>query len=293
MNINFNLAFNACITIVFYLYYVYCCKFSIFKTLFPVMRVRVLSILSFLLFTLWSHGQSTDSRSFQLEWEQSQLRSSRHGINLRVPTVRNQGFDANALPTYSTSFNVQNKGIVLDYQIINVKFSSISDQEMSGIRQADVPNALDPKFFLSSVRGKTLGTIDINPLIRQGGQVRKVTSFTLNYTLGADGTSGSSNRSATVTMKDNSVLRTGTWYKFRIDTTGIFKIDKELLEEIGVNTSALDPRNIRIYGNGGAMLPQRNDAFRYDDLEENAIYVEGDADGVFDDSDYILFWSGA
>jgi len=290
VNINFNLAFNACITIVFYLYYMYCCKFSTFKTLFPVMRVRALSILLLFVFTFWSHGQVSDSRSFELEWEQSQLRSSKHGINLQVPAVRNQGFDANALPTYSTSFNVQNKGIVLDYQIINVKFSSISDQEMSGIRQADIPNALDPKFFLSSVRGKTLGTIDINPLIRQGGQVQKVTSFTLNYNLGANRASGSSNRSATFAKKDNSVLRTGTWHKFRIDTTGIFKIDKKLLEEIGVSTSGLDPRNIRIYGNGGAMLPQRNDAFRYDDLEENALHVQGEEDGVFDDSDYILFY---
>ena len=96
----------------------------------------------------------------------------------------------------------------------------------------------------------------------------------MNYTWGKPREPGSSNRSSHAGLsKTNSVLRTGTWYKFRIDTTGIFKIDRELLQEMGINTSGLDPRNIRIFGNGGAMLPQRNDQFRYDDLEENALYI--------------------
>ncbi len=254
------------------------------------MRTRALSLLLFLIFTLWSHSQVSDSQSFELVWEQSQLQSSRYGIDLRIPTVQNQGFDSSGLPMYSASFNVQNKGIVLDYQIINVKFSSISSQELSGIRQEDIPSSLDPKFSLSSIRGKTLATIDINPLIRQDGQVKKIVSFTVNYTIGGEGGPNTMNRSGITSFKDNSVLRTGTWYKFRIDTTGIFKIDRELLQEIGINTSGLDPRNIRIYGNGGAMLPQRNDQFRHDDLEENALYIEGEQDGVFDDSDYILFY---
>ena len=254
------------------------------------MRARALSLLLFLIFTLWSHGQVSDSQSFELIWEQTQLQSSRYGIDLRIPTVQNQGFDANGLPMYSASFNVQNKGIVLDYQIINVKFSSISVQELSGIRKEDIPSSPDAKFSLSSIRGKTLATIDINPLILQDGQVKKIVSFTVNYTIGSEGESNALNRSRVTSFKDNSVLRTGTWYKFRIDTTGIFKIDRELLQEIGINTSGLDPRNIRIYGNGGAMLPQRNDQFRYDDLEENALYIEGEQDGVFDDSDYILFY---
>ncbi|MGA9271519.1 MAG: type IX secretion system sortase PorU [Lutimonas sp.] len=254
------------------------------------MRVRALSFLLFLLFTVWSHSQVSGSQSFVLEWDQTQLRSPRYGIDLSVPSIRNQGFDANALPTYSASFNVQNKGIVLDYQIINVKFSSISGQELSGVRQEEIPASLDPRFTLSTVRGRTIGTVDIHPLIRQDGQVKKVVSFTLEYSMGSGGESSALNRSTLASSKDNSVLGTGSWYKFRIDTTGIFKIDKELLEAIGINTSGLDPRNIRIYGNGGAMLPQRNDQFRYDDLEENALFIEGEQDGEFDDSDYILFY---
>ncbi|GGH01595.1 peptidase C25 [Polaribacter pacificus] len=87
-----------------------------------------------------------------------------------------------------------------------------------------------------------------------------------------------------------SVLSNGDWYQFSIDTTGVFKLDKEFLTKLGINTSTLDPKNIRVFGNGGAMLPEKISDFRYDDLQETAIYVEGETDGVFHETDYVLFY---
>ena len=89
----------------------------------------------------------------------------------------------------------------------------------------------------------------------------------------------------------SSVLASGNWYKFSVDTTGVFKIDKNLLQEIGVSTTELNPKNIQIFGNGGTLLPVLNSAFRNVDLQENAIYVEGEADGTFDANDFILFYA--
>jgi len=89
----------------------------------------------------------------------------------------------------------------------------------------------------------------------------------------------------------NSVLATGNWYKFSVDTTGVFKIDLSLLQKMGINTTNLDPRNIKIFGNGGVLLPQRNSDFRYDDLVENSIFIAGESDGVFNAEDYILFYA--
>lgn len=90
---------------------------------------------------------------------------------------------------------------------------------------------------------------------------------------------------------NNSVLSTGDWYQFSIDTTGVFKIDRTLLQQIGISTSNLNPKKIHIYGNGGQLLPELNSEFRYDDLQENAIYVAGENDGSFDANDYILFYA--
>ena len=89
----------------------------------------------------------------------------------------------------------------------------------------------------------------------------------------------------------NSVLRAGDWYKFSVDTTGVFKIDRNFLQQLGISTNNLNPKKIQIYGNGGQLLPEKNEEFRYDDLQENAIYVEGEQDNTFDANDYILFYA--
>lgn len=92
-------------------------------------------------------------------------------------------------------------------------------------------------------------------------------------------------------FKSSSVLATGNWYKLATTQTGIYKISKTFLKNMGLDVSVIDPRKIQIYGNGGTMLPELNSAFRYDDLEENTIQIIGENDGVFDDADYILFYA--
>lgn len=89
----------------------------------------------------------------------------------------------------------------------------------------------------------------------------------------------------------NSVLSDGNWYKFAIDTTGVFKIDRAFLQQLGISTNNLNPKKIHIYGNGGHLLPELNADFRYDDLQENAIFIMGEEDNSFDSNDYILFYA--
>jgi len=91
-------------------------------------------------------------------------------------------------------------------------------------------------------------------------------------------------------QSQDSVLSDGTWYKFSIDTTGVFKIDTNFLQDLGVSINDVDPRNIKIYGNGGALLSENISESRYDSLQENHIYIKGEGDGVFDNDDYILFY---
>ncbi len=89
----------------------------------------------------------------------------------------------------------------------------------------------------------------------------------------------------------NSVLSTGSWYKIGVVQRGIHKLNAADLQRAGLNVSGIDPRHIRLFGNGGAMLPQANAAPRPDDLVENSILVEGETDGRFDASDYVLFYA--
>ena len=93
-----------------------------------------------------------------------------------------------------------------------------------------------------------------------------------------------------IAQTENSVLSKGEWYKFSIDTTGVFKIDLDVLKDMGVNTTNLNPKNIRIYGNGGAMLSELNQQQNALTLKENALFVKGEDDGVFHADDYVLFY---
>jgi hypothetical protein len=87
-----------------------------------------------------------------------------------------------------------------------------------------------------------------------------------------------------------SVLSSGNWYKVSVEEDGVYKITYSLLQKMGIDPSKIDPRKLRVYGNPGGMLPQPNNTARISDLVENAIHVQGEADGKFDKSDYILFF---
>jgi hypothetical protein len=89
----------------------------------------------------------------------------------------------------------------------------------------------------------------------------------------------------------SSVLQTGRWYKVAVSKDGVYRISFDTFKKMGFDPSKTDPRKIKIYGNTGGMLPQANNVSRANDLTENAILVQGEADGVFNSGDFILFYA--
>ncbi|GAB4000423.1 type IX secretion system sortase PorU [Spirosoma daeguense] len=87
-----------------------------------------------------------------------------------------------------------------------------------------------------------------------------------------------------------SVLKEGVWIKIGVTTSGVYKLDQAQLVRLNPAFANADPRKIRLYGNGGAMLPQSNSTARANDLIENAIQVTGETDGRFDASDVVVFF---
>lgn len=100
----------------------------------------------------------------------------------------------------------------------------------------------------------------------------------------------SSTRSASRTYRSSSLMASGEWYKLAVHQTGIHQITYGQLQEMGINVASIDPRNIRVFGYGGKMLPENSGEPRYDDMMENAIFVYGEQDGRMDPQDYILFY---
>jgi hypothetical protein len=91
--------------------------------------------------------------------------------------------------------------------------------------------------------------------------------------------------------QQNSVLSSGDWYKLGVSNNGIYKLSYSDLQDLNIQLSDLDINSIKIYGNGGGMLPHLNSDFRDDDLEENAVFVyDYNNNGYFNSDDYVLFY---
>ncbi|MCF8369509.1 MAG: type IX secretion system sortase PorU [Bacteroidales bacterium] len=89
---------------------------------------------------------------------------------------------------------------------------------------------------------------------------------------------------------DHSVLKEGNWYKFKTEQSGLYEITYNDLLNAGINPDAINPAHIKLFGNGGGMLPEANSISRKDDLKEIPIIVEGQEDGTFDQNDKIIFY---
>ena len=89
----------------------------------------------------------------------------------------------------------------------------------------------------------------------------------------------------------NSVLATGNFIKIGVTKEGIYKIDVAFLNASGLGATNIISTAIKLYGNGGAMLDEKNNTLYYDDLTENAIQVVDGGDGIFNNNDYILFYA--
>ena len=87
-----------------------------------------------------------------------------------------------------------------------------------------------------------------------------------------------------------SVLSTGTWYRIAVSQQGIYRIDASMLTGMGI-TIPFPSGAIRLFGNGGMMLPEANLEKRMDDLKENAIWVQDGGDGSFNTGDFLLFYA--
>ncbi len=95
----------------------------------------------------------------------------------------------------------------------------------------------------------------------------------------------------TSTFGQPSVLSEGSWYKVGITETGIYKLTRSDLENLGISIGSLDPRKISVYGNGiKGILPQPNSELRPVDLLENSILISGETDGTFDEGDLLIFY---
>ncbi|NHN27217.1 type IX secretion system sortase PorU [Flavobacterium jejuense] len=170
-------------------------------------------------------------------------------------------------------------------QVTNVSYQVLSEVELLNLNKDKIPNSLLPKIESFFARDQVVSLFSFSPIVKNGNVYKKVVSLNYNYNF-----KSSSNRFFGINSITNSVFASGNWYRFYVEKSGVYKISKSFLQSLGFDVN-VDPRNIKIYGNGGRMLPLLNSTDYPEDIEENAIQFIGESDGVFNDSDYILFYA--
>ncbi len=88
--------------------------------------------------------------------------------------------------------------------------------------------------------------------------------------------------------KNQSVLSSGKWYTLKATSPGVYKIDAAFLSKLGMNNPASN--TLQLFGTTGKMLEEACNGFWVDDLTEIAVELNDGGDGVFNGSDYLLFY---
>lgn len=250
------------------------------KFIAHALRFRITLYFVLIVQCLWAQ-----KNRYVINWE------SPVEVGVTANSVRVPGFDAeyfsynpvNGLK-YCRSLDLQ-ASFGSELQLQNVIYESVSRAELFDLNLENLPT--DPQFYYqnSNSRGVKAVEFSLAPIVNQNGILKRVKSFEIEVSPVQN--LRNANRSLPI---QNSVLASGAIYKFYVDTTGVFKITRDFLRDLGMDVNSINPQNLKIYGNGGAMLPLRNRDNTIFDPVENAIEVVGEEDGSFDASDYILFY---
>ncbi len=189
------------------------------------------------------------------------------------------------LPYFSERFSLDGFG---EFRAVFSKTTFESFEKKPSPDDEGIPSEIQLVTEIEKDRSAYFGRVRFMPLRKvSAGQFERLVSFELRLSF--------SSAPAPVVFRGGnthtSVLSDGDIYKFAVSSAGVYKLDFNFLKnQLGVPIESIDPRTIKLYGNGGGILPELTNAPRHDDLVENAIEIAGEGDGKFDSGDYILFY---
>ena len=190
------------------------------------------------------------------------------------------------VPFYSAEIPVSGPGS-LRVTVLDARYEDLPWQGAPG--QSAIGSDLRFETRVERDRRQFSGIVAFTPIVRDGDRYRRLVDFTLQVTLIPD----QAGAPRGPVYAETSALADGDIYKIAVAENGVYKLTYDFLKkDLGIeNLDQIDPRTIKILGNGGGMVPAYSVADRLDDLQENRIAVQGEGDGKFDSGDYILFYA--
>jgi len=228
----------------------------------------------------------SQQKEFVLKWENDkEVRFSAEKANL-VHGFQTKNFIYNTdVQSLLFAANIDFSVSEHSARIVNIDYENLSSSQLAGYDIKRIENAVVLNVKNTIARGVSGAYLEFNPIVKLNGQYKKVVSIVVEFQ--------QSNKSTLFTPPPtiiNSVLSSGEWYKFYIKKTGVYKLDKNFFSSLGVNVNSVNPKNIRLFGNGGKAIPLLNSDVNNFDVVENAVKFIGEGDGVFHNTDYMLFY---
>lgn len=193
--------------------------------------------------------------------------------------------------TYEHRWSVPSNTSQHEFTLSNVVTSNLSKAELFDLK----PNLLLSEFkwdiFVANSRNQTIAGVHCYPIFMENGVVKRVNSFTISQSPSQVAAPQLQFFSTSTNQRVDSVLSSGEWFQFTVNKSGVFKLDRSFLSKLGINVNSIDPKKLKIYGNGGRMIPFLNSDVEGYDVLENPILVVGEEDNSFDSGDYILFYA--
>lgn len=254
------------------------------------MRNRILMFLAALAVLTGSfsmplaQAQVVSSTLVRLQWNGIQEERNLYDTTSYI-SLESAGYE-NGTPVYYQSLPIFDDRVKAEVQLEEVKVMPLSPDELRLVASHRFATDFEVSALPLRSRDESLLSVRIVPFRQRGGQIEKLVSARLVTRLTPDFRSPAN----APRYARESAMASGEWYKIGLPETGIYKLTYSDLSDLGINVAQVDPRQIRIYHNGGGVLPEMNAEARHDDLVELPIYVSGEADGKFDNGDYILFY---
>lgn len=225
----------------------------------------------------------SQSQDVYLQWDDVDFLAS-DARSYFVPSFQTDYYNFNPGTKKLTANVVINNAQGSNLRIVSQNFQSIDVKKYKDLDEKNISTSIDPKVHFYTNKGVKTAIITFNPIIKTTNGYQKVTNIRFELV-------GSSNNYAAKSFNiSNSVLSQGNWFKLKVNDSGIYRLDKNTLTQMGVPTD-VDPRTIKVYGYGGDMLPLANNENLHFDLPELAIQFQGEQDGRLDDGDYALFYA--
>ena len=174
--------------------------------------------------------------------------------------------------------------------ITNSTYETFTTAQLGDLAPENIPKTPNAILKINISRDTNEAFVYLSPIIKDEFGFKRIKSFSYEIVSNTSKLSKSNNNTSTNSVI-NSVLANGNWFQFYIEKSGVYKITKIFLQQLGIDVNTLDPRKLKIYGNGGRMLPLSNAIPYPNDPTENAIQISGEADGIFNNEDYILFYA--